>query len=145
MKIRNVGFSSFTQFIGSLLQNRSYGDSILKITRCIYCFSPKVFSHICFIDHGSGHLLECPILPFYNSILLWSSRAGEIMGYSIRVKKFLKNFIFKFPTMITSDSDDFRVKFVLHFGTEASEYRVRLTLVLQEFYPCPTTKIINNN
>ena len=56
--------------------------------------------------------------------------AGEIMRYSIRVKQFFKELIFEFATMITSDSDDFRVKFIFHFRTKASEYIVRLTLVL---------------
>ena len=76
MEIRNVGLSISPQFIRSLIQNRSYRNPILNITRCVYCFCPKIFSHICLIDHGSGHFLQGSIFPLYNSILYL---AGQIM------------------------------------------------------------------
>src|ERR1044072_5499253 len=118
MKIRDVGLFVLPQFIRSLIQNRSYGNSVLNITRCVYCFSPEVLGHVSFLDHGASHFLQFSILPFYNSILLWSSRAGEIMGYAIGIKKILKVFVFKFATMITSGFDNFAILFILHLGTE---------------------------
>src|ERR1044072_4226586 len=122
MKIRNVGLFVLPQFIRSLIQNSSYADSVLNITRCVYCFCPEVLSYVSFLDHGTSHFLQSPILPFYNSILLWSSRAGEIMGNTICIEKVFKIFIFKFTTMITSDSNNLRVLFILHLGTEGSKY-----------------------
>src|ERR1044072_4436025 len=124
MKIRDVGLFVLPQFIRSLIQNRSYGDSVLNITRCVYCFYPEVLCHVSFLNHGASHFLQCPILPFYNSILLWSSRAGEIMGYAIRIKKILKVFVFKFSSMITSDFDNFTILFILHLSTEDRKHRM---------------------
>src|ERR1044072_3074976 len=97
----------------------------MNIARCIYSFCPKVLRHVSLLDHGASHLLQSPILPLYNSILLWSSRAGKIMGYAIRVKQILKVLIFKFSTMIASDFDYFTILFILHFGTEGSKYRMK--------------------
>src|ERR1044072_6294158 len=124
MKVRDVGLFVLPQFIWSLIQNWPYRNSVLNITRCVYNFCPKVLCHVSLLNRGASHLLQSPILPFYNSILLWSSRAGEIMGYAIRIEKILKVFIFKFSTMITSDFDNFKILFVLHLGTEGSKYRV---------------------
>src|ERR1044072_2290435 len=124
MKVRNVGLFVLPQFIRSLIQNRPYRDSVLNITRCVYCFCPEVLGHVSFLDHGASHFLQCPILPLYNSILLWSSRAGEIMGYAIGIKKILKVFIFKFSTMITSYFDNFTILLISHLGTEGSKYRM---------------------
>src|ERR1044072_8303564 len=101
IKIRDVGLFVLPQFIRSLIQNRPYGNLVLNITCCVYSFYPEVLCHVSFLNHGASHFLQCPILPLYNSILLWSSRAGEVMGYAIGIKKILKVFIFKFSTMIT--------------------------------------------
>src|ERR1044072_6602555 len=124
MKVRNVGLFVLPQFIGSLIQNWPYRNSILNITRYVYSFCPKVLSHVSLLNHGASHLLQCPILALYNSIVLRSSRAGEIMGYAIRIKKILKVFILKFSTMITSDFDNFTILLILHLGTEGSKYRM---------------------
>src|SRR4051794_41864582 len=62
-----------------------------------------MLSHIGFIDHGSGHFLQSPILSLYNSILLWSSRTREIMGNTILFEEFFKGSVLKFTTMITSN------------------------------------------
>src|ERR1044072_4747555 len=118
MKIRDVGLFVLPQFIRSLIRNWPYGNSILNITSCVYSFCPKVLRHVSFLNHGASHLLQCPILPLYNSILLWSSRVGEIMGYAIGIKKILKVLIFKFSTMITSDFGNFEIHFILHLSTE---------------------------
>src|ERR1044072_7455592 len=106
---------------------------------------PKSAFHVSLLDHGASHLLPSPILPLYNSILLWSSRAGEIMGYAIRVKQILKVLILKFSTMITSDFDNFIILFVLHLSTEGSKYRMRVVLAFEELYPCPTAVVINDD
>src|ERR1044072_6804303 len=124
MKIRNVGFFVLPQFIRSLIQNWPYRNSVLNITRCVYSFCLKVLCHVILLNHGASHFLQSPILLLYNSILLWSSRAGEIMGYAIRIKQIFKVLIFKFSTMITSDFDYFTILFILHFGTEGSKYRM---------------------
>src|ERR1044072_2804191 len=124
MKIRNVGLFVLPQFIRSLIQNRPYGYSVLNITCCVYSFCPEMLCHVSFLDHGASHFLQCPILPLYNSILLWSSRAGEIMGYAIRIKKILKFHVLNFSAMITSDFDNFTILFILHLDTEGSKYRV---------------------
>src|ERR1044072_3698476 len=124
MKIRDVGLCVLPQFIRSFIQNRPYGNPVLNITCCIYSFRPEMLCHVSFLNHGASHFLQCPILPLYNSILSWSSRAGEIMGYAIRIEKILKVFIFKFSTMITSDFDNFTILLVLHLGTEGSKYRM---------------------
>src|ERR1044072_8909922 len=145
MKVRDVGLFVPPQFIWSLIQNWSDGNSILNITCCIYSFCPKVLCHVSLLDYGTSHLLQSPILPFYNSILLWSSRAGEIMGYAIRVKQIIKVLILKFSTMIASDIDNFIVLFILHLGTEGSKYRMRLVRASEELYPCPTAVIINDD
>src|ERR1044072_1047576 len=83
MKVRDVVLFVLPQFIWSLIQNWPYRNSVLNITRCVYSFCPKVLCHVSLLNHGASHLLQCPILPLYNSILLWSSRAGEIMGDAI--------------------------------------------------------------
>src|ERR1044072_7776779 len=114
MKIKDVGLFDLPQFIRSLIQNWPYRNSILNITSCVYSFCPKVLCHVSLLKHGASHLLQCPILPLYNSILWLSSRAGEIMGYAIRIEKILKVFVFKFSTMITSDFDNFAILFILH-------------------------------
>src|ERR1044072_903877 len=124
MKIRNVGLFVLPQFIRSLIQNGAYRDSILNITRCIYCLYPKVLCNVSFLDHGSDHFLQSPILSFYNSILLWSSRTREIMGNTICIEKVFKIFIFKFTTMITSNFGNFKTLFILHLSTEGDKYRV---------------------
>src|ERR1044072_4707300 len=120
MKIRYVGLFVLPQFIRSHIQNWSYRNSVLNITRCVYCFCPKVLCHVSLLNHGASHFLQCPILPFYNSILLWSSSAGEIMGYAIRIKKILKVLVLKFSTMITYDFDNFTILLILHLGTKSS-------------------------
>src|ERR1044072_8113515 len=124
VKVRDVGFLVLPQFIWSLIHNWPDGNSILNIACCVYSFFPKVLRHVSLLDHGASHLLQSPILPLYNSILLWSSRAGEIMRYAIRVKQILKVLIFKFCTMIASDFDNFIILFVLHLSTEGSKYRM---------------------
>src|ERR1044072_9182825 len=100
MKVRDVGLFVLPQFIWSLIQNWSYRNYVLNITCCVYSFCPKVLCHVSLLNHCASHLLQSPILPLYNSVLLWNSRAGEIMGYAIRIKKILKVFIFKISTMI---------------------------------------------
>src|ERR1044072_1980647 len=145
MKIRDVGLFVLPQFIRSLIQNWPYRNSILNITSCFYSFCPKMLCHVSLLNHGASHLLQCPILPLYNSILLWSSRAGEIMGYAIRIEKILKVLVLELSTMIASDFNNFIVLFVLHLGTEGSKYRVRLVLASEELYPSPTAVIINND
>src|ERR1044072_7727141 len=97
------------------------------------------------LNHGVSHLLQSPILPFYNSILLWSSKAGEIMGDAIRIKQILKVLVLKLSTMIASDFDNFIILFILHLGTEGSKYRMRLVLASEELYPSPTAVIINDD
>src|ERR1044072_9355024 len=124
MKIRDVGLCVLPQFIRSLVQNRPYGNPVLNITCCVYSFCPEMLCYVSFLDHGASHFLQCPILPLYKSILLWSSRAGEIMGYAIRIKKILKVLVLKFSTMITSDFDNFTILFILHLGTEGRKYRM---------------------
>ena len=44
MKIRNDGLSVLPQFIWSLIQNRSYRDSILNVAHCVNCFCPEDLS-----------------------------------------------------------------------------------------------------
>src|ERR1044072_1415226 len=145
MKILNVGLFVLPQFIRSLIQNGANRNSILNITRCVYCLCPKVLCNVSFLGHCSCHFLQSPILSFYNSILLWSYRTREIMGNSICIKKTFKIFIFKFTTMITSNSNNLRVLFILHLSTEGGKYRVRLILASEELYPCPSAIIINND
>src|SRR5580765_2458186 len=145
MKVRDVGLFVLPQFIWSLIQNWSYRNSVLNITRCVYSFCPKVLCHVSLFDHGASHLLQSPILPLYNSILLWSSRAGEIMGDAIRIKQILKVLVLKLSTMIASDFDNFIALFILHLGTEGSKYRMRLVLASKELYPCPTAVVINDD
>ena len=79
--------SVLPQFIWSLFQNRSYGDSILNVTRCVYCLCPEDLSNVSLVDHGSGHFLQCSVLSFYNSILLGSSRTREIMQNAFVIKE----------------------------------------------------------
>src|SRR3954471_13376968 len=100
----------------------SYGDSILNITSSVYCFCPEVLSHIGLIDHGSGHFLQSPILSLYNSILLWSSRAREIMGNAIFFEELLKEFVLKFATMITFDLYYFALLLKLDLSAEFKEH-----------------------
>src|ERR1044072_6118501 len=145
MEIRDVGLFVLPQFIWSLIQNWSYRNSVLNITRCVYSFCPKVLCHVSLLNHGASHLLQIYILPLYNSILLWSSRAGEIMGYAIRIKQILKVLVFELSAMISSDFDNFIVLFVLHLGTEGSKYRMRLVLASEELYPCPAAVVINHD
>src|SRR3954468_15744958 len=97
-----------------------------------------MLSHISLIDHGSGHFLKSPILSFYNSILLWSSRTREIMSNTIFFEINLKEFILKFATMITSDLYDFAFLLRLNLSAEVKEHIMRLILVFQELYPCPS-------
>src|ERR1044072_879135 len=89
MKVGDVGLFVLPQFIWSLIQNWSYRNSVLNITCCVYSFCPKVLFHVSLLNHGASHLLQRPILPLYNSILLWSSRAGENMGDAVRIEKIL--------------------------------------------------------
>src|ERR1044072_8900172 len=145
MKVRDVGLFVLPQFIRSLIQNWSYRNSVLNITRCVYSFCPKVLCHVSLLNHGASHLLQSLILPLYNSILLWSSRAREIMGDAIRIKKILKVLVLKLSTMIASDFDNFIILFILHLGTEGRKYRMRLVLASEELYPCPTAVIINDD
>src|SRR3954467_8858662 len=109
--------------------NRSDRDSILNIACSVYCFCPEMLSHIGFIDHGSGHFLQSPILSFYNSILLWSSRTREITGNTIFFEEFFKGSVLKFTTMITFDLYDFTLFFQIE-----SECRNQRTL--NESHPC---------
>src|ERR1044072_5167726 len=133
MKVRNVGLFVLPQFIRSLVWNRSYRNSILNITCFIYCFCPEVLSHVSFLYHGESHFLQCSIFPFYNYILLWSSRARKIMGYTIRIKKIFKFFVLKFSTMITSDFDNFAILFMLHLSTEVENTEYDSSLLLRNF------------
>src|ERR1044072_7093432 len=84
MKVRDVGLFVLPQFIWSLIQNWHYRNSVLNITPCIHSFCQKVFCHVSLLKNGASHFLQSPILPLY-SILLWSSRAGDIMGDAIRI------------------------------------------------------------
>src|SRR3954469_7352618 len=104
-----------------------------------------MLSHIGLIDHSSGHFLQSPILSLYNSILLWSSRAREIMDNTIFFEIDLKESVLKFATMITSDLYDFTLFLRLNLSAEVKEHRVRLILVFQEIYPCPSVIIIYND
>src|SRR3954470_17960342 len=101
----------------------------MNITCSVYCFCLEVLSHICLIDHGSGHFLQSPILSLSNSILLWSSRAREIMGNTIFFEEFLKEFVLKFATMITSDLYDFALLLRLDLSAESKK-------TLNETHPC---------
>src|SRR3954469_4541419 len=96
-----------------------------------------MLSHIGFIDHGFGHFLYSPNLSLYNSILLWSSRAREIMGNTIFFEELLKESVLKFATMITSDLYDLALLLILDLSAEFKEHSMRLILVFQELYPCP--------
>src|SRR3954466_2724690 len=101
-----------------------------------------MLSHIRFINHGSGHFLQSPILSFYNSILLWSSRTREIMGNTIFFEINLKESVLKFTTMITSDLYDFTLFLILDLSAEVKEHCMRLILVFQELYPCPSSIVV---
>src|ERR1044072_2007676 len=92
MKVRDVGLFVLPQFIWSLIQDWSYRNSVLNITRCVYIFCPKVLCHVSLLNHGVSRLLQSPILPLYNSILLWSSRAGEICKNKIWFCMYISRF-----------------------------------------------------
>ena len=131
MKIWNVGLSVLPQFIWSLFQNRSYRDFIMNVTCCVNCFCPEDLSNVSLIDHGSGHFLQCSLLSFYNSILLGSSRTREVMQDAFLIKEWFKKFIFKFPTMITSDFNNSKFFFVLDLVIESREQSVTRPCVLR--------------
>jgi len=122
MKVRDIGFSSFKEFICCFVQYRSDIDSILNITCCVYCFCPKVFSQIVFMDHCSSNFLYRSIISFYNPILLWSSRKREFMNISIFFSKSFKWLIFKFSTMITPDFQNFQFFFTLYLSAEVTKH-----------------------
>jgi hypothetical protein len=46
---------------------------------CIYNFRPEPLRHLVLSKHCSCHVDECPILPFYYTILLWRAGSGELM------------------------------------------------------------------
>jgi len=95
VKIRDIGLSSLAQFIWSVVQHRSNIDSILNIACCVYYFFPKTFCKFRFIDRGACHLLQRSIFPFYNPIVIRSSRRRKIMENSMCFTKVFKRLIFK--------------------------------------------------
>ena len=55
------------------------------------------------IEHRSRHLNQRPILPLYNSILLWSARRRILVFKPLITAKGVKTSVFEFCAIVTAD------------------------------------------
>ena len=55
------------------------------------------------IEHRPSHLNQRPILPFYNSILLWSVGGRKLVFKTLITAKVVKTSIFEFCAIVTAN------------------------------------------
>jgi hypothetical protein len=131
--------------MGSLVCFRPEVDPVDDMTGSVYSFSLEVLSKIFWVDHHTIHLLNYPVLPFNNSILLRSDRRRKFLLDSIWATEFFELGIFKFSSMITADSHNLAILLNLNLLEQMLSYIKSIRFSPNRNSPCISREVINNN
>ena len=97
----NAGLASKMQLIRSLVHESTQKNAVGHITSGIDRLSPVLSRSPMLIEHRPRHLNQRPILPFYNSILLWSVGGRVLVFKSLITAKGVKTSIFELCAIVT--------------------------------------------
>ena len=99
----NTGLASKSQLIRSLVHESTQENTIGHITSGANRLSPVLSRSPMLIEHRPSYLNQCPILPFYNSILLWSVGGRVLVFKTLITAKGVKTSIFEFCAIVTAN------------------------------------------
>ena len=99
----NTGLASKSQLIRSLVHESTQENMIGHITSGVNRLSPVLSRSPMLIEHCPSHLNQCLILPFYNSILLWSVGERILVFKTLITAKCVKTSIFELCAIVTAN------------------------------------------
>src|SRR6185437_2856141 len=99
----NTGLASKSKLIRSLVHENTQENAVGHITSGINHLSQVLSRSPMLIEHRPCHLNQRPILPFYNSILLWSIGGRVLVFKSLITAKGVKTSVFEFCAIITAN------------------------------------------
>jgi hypothetical protein len=88
-------------------------EPVYGMASCSYSFRSKPLRCLVFPKHCPRHVDECPVLPLYNTILLWRVGSGELMLDAFLLKILLHLKILEFRSIVASDLFHFELKLIL--------------------------------
>jgi hypothetical protein len=120
-EMANIGWTSKSQLIRSLVQESLKKDVIGYMTSSVDRFSPKLSRSPMLIEHRPSHLNKDPIFAFNNTILLRYIWRGKMMIKSQRSTKGLKMSVLEFYAIVTMNrSYDILRKIILQLKNQIS-------------------------
>jgi hypothetical protein len=99
----NTGLASKSQLIRSLVHESTQENAVGHITSGVNRLSPVFARSPMLIEHHPRHLNQRPILPLYNSILLWSVGRRILVFKPLITTKGVKTSVFEFCAIITAN------------------------------------------
>jgi len=99
----NMGLASKSQLIRSLVHESTQENAVGHITSGIDRLSPVLSRSPMLVEHRPRHLNQRSILPFSNSILLWSVGGRILVFEPLITAKGVKTSVFEFCAIITAN------------------------------------------
>ena len=99
----NTGLASKPQLIRSFVHESTQENAVGHITNGIDRLSLVLSRSPMLIEHRPRHLNQRPILPLYNSILLWSVGRRILVFKPLITAKGVKMSVFEFCAIITAN------------------------------------------
>jgi hypothetical protein len=78
-KVGDVGFVTDKEFVGGLLEKAMQIEPVYGVASCVHSFRLKPLGRLELSKHRSRHVDKCPVLPLYNTVLLWCVGSGELV------------------------------------------------------------------
>src|SRR6185312_14466194 len=99
----NTGLAFKSQLIRSLVHESTQENAVGHITSGIDRLSLVLLRSPMLVEHRPRHLNQRPILPFYNSILLWSVGRRILVFKTLITAKDIKTSVFEFCAIVRAD------------------------------------------
>ena len=99
----NTGLASKPQLIRSPMHESTQENAVRHITSGVNRLSPVFARSPMIIKHHPHHLNQRPILPLYNSILLWSVGRTILVFEPLITAKGVKTSVFELCAIVTAD------------------------------------------
>ena len=99
----NTGLASKSQLIRGPVHESTQENTVGHVSSGVNRLSPVFARSPMLIEHHPRHLNQCPILPLYNSILLWSVGRRILVFKPLITAKGIKTSVFEFCAIVTAD------------------------------------------
>src|SRR6185503_18477157 len=99
----NTGLASKPQLIRSHVHESTQENAVGHVTSGVNRLSPVFARSPMLIEHRSRHFNQHPILPLYNSILLWSVGRRILVFKPLITAKDIKTSVFEFCAIVRAD------------------------------------------